>query len=85
MSKITKADGVVYERYLYAKLMAMTTMFTSLAEELLEIRATDILASYQRDGKVKLGNIVEDIMEHNELAQADRDLREEMDRKVQGL
>jgi len=82
MSKITKADGIVYERYLYAKLMAMTTMFTSLAEELLEIRAADILASYQRDGKIELGNMVEGVMERNESIQAERDLREEVGRKM---
>jgi len=84
MSKttITKADGIAYERYLYAKLMTMTTMLTALAEELLEARASDILASYQKDGKIELRNFVEDVMEHNELREVDRELVEEVEGRV---
>ena len=83
--RITKEDGDAYERYLYAKLMTITTMLSSIAEELLSIRASDLLASYQKDGVISnkaLRNIVEDIMETNELPQADRDLRDEVDKKT---
>ena len=83
--KLTRDDGIKYERYLYAKLMTMTTMFTDLAEELLRLRAMDMLESYQEDGAIDgeiLLKMVEDVMMVNELSQADNELMEELEERV---
>ena len=65
--------------------MTMTTMFTDLAEELLRLRAMDMLESYQEDGAIDgelLLKMVEDVMMVNELSQADKELLEELEERV---
>ena len=60
--KITKADGIAYERYLYFKLMIIKDALEHLAEELLEIKAPDMLETYHIHG-VTDGEFLMDMIE----------------------
>ena len=60
--KITKADGDIYEEYLYFKLMIIKDSLEHITKELLKIKAPDILETYRKNG-ITDGEFLMDMVE----------------------